>query len=540
MHNKFFFGWVLFLSAFALVANAAEPTSVVQALQKASTDTTEQEFLDVEPHKYNYKDALRRDTPRGALEGFTQATYEQDFETAAKYLDLRYLPDGLSADKGPEYAQKLQAIIDRNMWIDLELISDTPQGVTGDQLPSYRDLFGRVKLQSSEIALYLQRVPGANGSIWKISNATVAKVPQLYGNLGYGPLTEWYIAHLPEGRVFKVNIWEWALIVTYLVVAFCIIIPITWLFKILILRTEYHLKTELAYIVAGPLRFFLAVMAVRTWLSHGTISTAALEAIDTGILTLISIIWLVWSGMGIIQAGLKQRMLDKGQKQGASLLRPLTNFLRVIFVVLAVLVWLEHLGFNASAIIAGMGIGGIAIALASKQSIENFIGTITLYSAAPIKVGNVCKFGSIKGTVEEIGLRCTQIRTLDRTLIHVPNAKLVEMEIENISEREKIRFKADIRLDYLMTNTEQLKAIIKDIKEMLEAHELVMDSPLRVTFKGFGLHGLQVNIFAYVGTKSLPTYQVASEELHLGIMDIVIKHGSRIIPVAPVALNTSQ
>lgn len=535
--------WVVLWASLAIVpftGVAATPTNVVDIMNGFVVEETSEDDAVFVGQPYEYSDSLQRDTPRGALEGFTRAVYEQDYDTAAEYLDLRYLPDSMSKDKGSQYAKQLQAIIDRNIWIDIEQINDTPEGAYGDHLPSFRDLFGRVKLQSDEVALYLQRVPGDSDSIWKISNATVAKVPTLYANLGYGPITEWFITNLPEGRIFKVNIWEWAVILTYLVIAFCVIIPITWMCKLLILRTAYHLKTELAYIVAGPLRFFLAVLVVRTWSSSGTISAAALEVLDTGFLSFISIVWLGWSGMGIMQAGLKQRLIDKGQKQGASLLRPLTNFIRVIFVILAILIWLEHLGFNAGTIIAGMGIGGIAIALASKQSIENFIGTITLYSAAPIKVGNLCKFGSIRGTVEEIGLRCTQIRTLDRTLIHVPNAKLVEMEIENISEREKIRFKADIRLDYLMTDTEKLKGIIVDIKAMLESHESVMEDPLRVTFKGFGLHGLQVNIFAYIGTKSFPKYQVVSEELHFGIMDIVAKHGSRIIPVAPVALNPGQ
>ena len=216
-------------------------------------------------------------------------------------------------------------------------------------------------------------------------------------------------------------------------------------------------------------------------------------------------------------------------------MRPLVNFVRVILLILAILIWLESLGFNAGAILAGMGIGGIAIALASKQSIENLIGTMTLYSAAPIKVGHLCNFGNMRGTVEEIGLRCTRIRTVDRSVIHVPNAKLAEMEIENISEREKIRFKTDIRLDY-STTAEQLKAITADIKTLLENHELVDESPLRVTFKGFGQFGLEINIFAYLGTTSLPKYQFAAEELQFGIMDIVAQHGSKIVPIMPYTL----
>lgn len=506
---------------------------MASVLKEASTEEAKPTELSVHK-KYEYKDKLKRDTPRGTLEGFTQASYEQDYELAAEFLDLRYLPDGMTKAQGAEYASKLQAIIDRNIWVDLDEINDSPRGRDNDMLPAYRDAFGRIKVESGEVSLLLQRVPGEQGSIWKISNATVAKIPTLYEQLGYGPVVEWFVDNIPEGRLFKVNLWELTLLLVYLAAAFLIVIPITWVTKLIILKSKYSLKQELSYIVAGPLRFFLAVVLDRAWIANSSISAMALEMINTGFLMFIAIIWLVWSSLGILQAGLKRRWLDKDNQQGASLLGPLTNFVRVIFVALATLVWLEHLGFSASAILAGMGIGGVAIALASKQSIENFIGTITLYSAAPIRVGHLCRFGAINGTVEEIGLRCTQIRTLDRTLIHVPNAKLAEMEIENISEREKIRFKADIRLEY-GTSSEQLKAIIADITSMLEQHDNVDESPLRVTFQGFGLHGLQVNVFAYVGTTSYPTYQLVAEELHLGIMDIVVNHGSRIIPVAPIA-----
>ena len=524
----FFYSLFLFSNA-----NAAGMPSMVGVLKGASSEQQIATELSVH-QQYEYKDEFKRDTPRGTLEGFTQAAYEQDYALAAKYLDLRYLPDGMTKDKGAEYASKLQAIIDRNIWVDLDQINDSPRGKDNDMLPEYRDAFGRIKLESSEVSLLLQRVPGKQGSIWKISNATVAKVPTLYDQLGYGPVVEWFVDNIPEGRLFKVNLWELTLLLVYLAAAFLVVIPITWIMKLLILKSHYALKEELGYVVAGPLRFFIAVVLDRVWMAHSSISAMALEMVNTGFLLFIAVVWLVWSSLGIFQAGLKRRWLAQDNQQGASLLGPLTNFVRVIFVALAGLVWLEHLGFSASAILAGMGIGGVAIALASKQSIENFIGTITLYSAAPIKVGQLCQFGAIRGTVEQIGLRCTQIRTLDRTLIHVPNAKLAEMEIENISEREKIRFKADIRLDYA-TSSEQLKGIIADITAMLEQHKEVDESPLRVTFQGFGLHGLQVNVFAYVGTTSFPTYQLVAEELHLGIMDIVVNHGSRIIPVAPIA-----
>ncbi|WP_252738888.1 mechanosensitive ion channel family protein [Colwellia sp. D2M02] len=526
----------LLLCCFISITSAI--ASANTALANAQLNKTKAEAASVETKKmvvdYKYVDPLQRDTPRGTLRGFTAAAaYDIDYIKAAQYLDVRYLPDTMNAKNAAVYAEQLQAILDRNIWINLEEISDDPNGNTNDNLPTYRELFGTIEIQGEKISLVLQKVPsGKSGSVWKVSNTTVAKIPQLYSDLGYGPLPEWFIEHTPEGRFFKLNIWEWALLSSYLIVAFIIVLPITWLTKWLVLRSNFTVKNEIAKWISRPLRVFLALSVNQAWLANTELTARASELMENGVLLILSIMWLVWSLISVFQSMLREHLLKKGNKQGASLLRPLVNFVRVIVFILAILIWLESLGFNASAILAGMGIGGIAIALASKQSIENLIGTMTLYSAAPIRVGNLCQFGSMRGTVEEIGLRCTRIRTLDRTVIHVPNAKLAEMEIENISEREKIRFKTDIRLPY-STNTTQLKAIIADIKALLENHEDVLESPLRVTFKGFGLHGLEINVFAYVGTQSFPTYQAVAEELQLRIMEIVEEHGSKIIPVQP-------
>ena len=529
----FYLGLILLASNIGIVS--AVTPGLGSAVKPNVESTEEPNTASVKTSSYDYKDSLFRDTPRGTIEGFFEATFEQNFDKAAKYLDLRYLPDGMSKDLGPEYAKQLVAIIERNIWVNLEEISDLPSGASDDQLPNYRDAFGRVEVKGNQITLLLQKVPDKQlGKIWKISNATVAKVPMLYSELGYGPIVEWYVQNIPQGHLFKLNLWEWALLISYLVLALLVVIPLTWLAKKLILRSQYQYKADLAHLVVGPSRLLLALLLDRAWMANTTLSANVMAVVNTGFLLVIAIIWFIWSLTDVLQNSLRLRWINQGKSQTASLLRPLANFIRVILVALTILIWLEHLGFDASTILAGLGIGGVAIALASKQSIENFIGTITLYSSAPIRVGDVGRFSTISGTVEEIGLRCTRIRTIDRTVINVPNARLSEMDIENISEREKIRFKTDIRLDY-KTNTEQLHGIIDDIKSLLVEHEKVDETPLRVTFKGFGLHGLQLNVFAYIGTTDFAEFQLVSEELHFGIMNTVVKHGSRIVPVVPIA-----
>ncbi|NVC64969.1 mechanosensitive ion channel family protein [Vibrio sp. 05-20-BW147] len=479
---------------------------------------------------YQYKDSLQRDTPRGALNGFLESAYAQNYAKAAKYLDMRYLPSHLNPNQAEEYARQLHAIIERNVWINLQEINDTPAGAQEDFLPEYRDSFGIITIKDADITLLLQQVPSKSlGKIWKISNATVSMVPKLYEELGYGPLSEWFIENVPRGYVFKLNLWEIALLLSYLVASFLVITPFALLVSWLVRRSKMKMKEDLANLFSGPLLFFLALGLDHSLLSNTTLTVTARDFIDNGYLFFISSLWLGWALIGLLQYAMRERLIGKGNKQSAAMVRPFLTFFRIIVLVFAVLAWMEYHGFNATALLAGMGVGGVALALASKQSLENFIGTMTLYSAAPVKVGNFCSFGSIRGTVEEIGLRCTRVRTIDRTVIHVPNAKLAEMEIENISEREKIRFKTDIRLDY-STTTAQLKKIIEEIKALLENHEKVDKKPLRVTFRGFGAHGLEINVFAYIGSKSLPVYQVAAQELHLGIMEIVENNGSRIVP----------
>ncbi|MEL6115700.1 mechanosensitive ion channel family protein [Photobacterium sp. SP02] len=479
---------------------------------------------------YDYKDSLDRDTPRGALKGFLEAVYEQDYTKAAKYLDLRYMPKEMSARNGEEYARKLHAIIERNLWINLQDIDDTPAGDLDDLLPDYRESFGNINVKNAEVSLLLQQVPSKKlGKIWKVSNATVALVPSLYEELGYSPLTEWFIQNVPDGYLFKLSLWEMTFLFTCLLASFAIVTPVCLITAWLVRKTDIKMKDDLAGLIAKPLLFFTALGLDHLLLSNATLTANARALLNNGYLLFGASLWLGWSAIGLFQYIIRERLINNGNKQGAAMVRPFLTFIRIILLIFAVLSWMEYQGFNATALLAGMGVGGVALALASKQTLENFIGTMMLYSAAPVKVGNLCNFGGIRGTVEEIGLRCTRIRTIDRTVIHVPNAKLSEMEIENISMREKIRFKSDIRLDY-STSTTQLKQIIDEIKQLLENHEKVDKKPLRVTFRGFGAHGLEINVFAYIGTKSLPVYQVAAQEIHLGIMEIVEKQGSRIVP----------
>ena len=306
----FYLGLILLAGNISIVS--AVTPGLGSAVKPNVESTEEPNTASVKTSSYDYKDSLFRDTPRGTIEGFFEATFEQNFDKAAKYLDLRYLPDGMSKDLGPEYAKQLVAIIERNIWVNLEEISDLPSGASDDQLPNYRDAFGRVEVKGNQITLLLQKVPDKQlGKIWKISNATVAKVPMLYSELGYGPIVEWYVQNIPQGHLFKLNLWEWALLISYLILALLVVIPLTWLAKKLILRSQYQYKADLAHLVVGPSRLLLALLLDRAWMANTTLSANVMAVVNTGFLLVIAIIWFIWSLTDVLQNSLRLRWINQ-------------------------------------------------------------------------------------------------------------------------------------------------------------------------------------------------------------------------------------
>jgi MscS family membrane protein len=204
------------------------------------------------------------------------------------------------------------------------------------------------------------------------------------------------------------------------------------------------------------------------------------------------------------------------------------------------MIWFENLGFRATTLVAGLGIGGLAVALAAQKPIEHLIGAITLFSSAPVRVGDFCRFGDKIGTVEEIGLRATKIRTLGRTAVYVPNAAFADMQLENFAERERVWYHPTIGLRY-DTTPDQVRYILVEIRKVLYSHPKVDPDPARVRFIGYGDSSLDLEIFAYVQTADWNEYLEVAEDLNLRIMDIIVQAGTGLAyPTQTVSLERGK
>ncbi|SDJ91526.1 MscS family membrane protein [Ferrimonas sediminum] len=515
------YGLLLMWALLPLWSQATTPTlKNVMEQDTPSEEVTPKRAPETPP---TVADEFERGSPRSSMEGLLHAMRYGDFDQAGHYLDTRNLPDTVAALEPAELARQLKVVLDRTLWVDLQSMSNSKHGQSEDGLPSYRDLVGKIAHHQRQVSVYMQRVPRGDGeSIWKISNATLSHIPELYRIHGDGPIGEFLSQHLPAFEVMGLQSWQVVALLLFLLIAYVLSWPLFWLTNTLIGRRGDHTQ-HLQRFISGPIRLLLLVLVIRQTLPLIRPSIEAQAFAEGRTLLIIAFLWVVVAGLELTRQHLMQVLRERGKDQGALLMRPLFTVAKTLVILTGLLLWLENLGFKATTILAGLGIGGLAVALAAQKSVENLIGAITLYMSTPVRVGNFCRFGTQMGVVEEIGLRYTRIRTLDRTVIHISNATFVDLQLENFSEREKIRFSPTLHLRY-DTRASQLRPLMDAITDALQTHEMVDEAPVRVRFHKFGPQALQLSILSYINTTDFPVYLEAAEELNLTILTLLEQH----------------
>ena len=322
-------------------------------------------------------------------------------------------------------------------------------------------------------------------------------------------------------------LWQWIYLTMMLLMYFIIAKILTWVAAFSVKRVYKKVSEEVLTFIKEPFALLITVIFARNFHEEANV-TVALKAVAEGsTLLIIAWCWIFFSFIDLMKTLLAKKFIAQDKPLAVYLLRPAGTVIKIIAFTVAVLNWLENLGFNASTLLAGLGIGGLAIALAAQKTVENIIGAITLYTSAPIRIGNFCRFGNSLGVVEEIGLRATRIRTLDRSVIYVANAKFIDMDIENYSEREKIAFKPKI---FLVPNTpkENIDALLAGIRAMLDATESLDKTPLRTHFKAYTIYGLELDILAYVNTTDFDVYLDEINQLNLNILALLNEHNCKV------------
>jgi MscS family membrane protein len=198
---------------------------------------------------------------------------------------------------------------------------------------------------------------------------------------------------------------------------------------------------------------------------------------------------------------------------------------RMALFVLGFLVLLTELGVPVTSLLAGLGLGGLAVALAAQKTVENLIGAISIGADQPFMEGDFVKIEDFVATVERIGLRSTRFRTLDRTLITIPNGKLAEMRVESFTARDRFRLAMTLQVVY-ETTPEQLRAVLANVEKLLREHPKIWPDSITVRLTSLAAASINIEIMAWFTVRSWDEFQVCREEVLLEILRIVQERGS--------------
>jgi MscS family membrane protein len=286
------------------------------------------------------------------------------------------------------------------------------------------------------------------------------------------------------------------------------------------LRALAQVSLPLLLLVATPAVAWLALAQVNLVGSAGS----AVEIVSTAVMFL-AFAWLAWRLAPVVAEAIIASPHVARESVDAHLIRLTARLLGILGALTLLSIGADRLGIPVYGIVAGLGVGGLAVALAAQPTLENLIAGLNLFADRPLRVGDRCKLGDTLGTVEAIGIRSTRVRTRDRTVTTIPNGALAKMSIANQSRRDRMLVDTKIGLRY-ETTPDRLRAILAALHALLSGHPRVVRDSVQVRFVAFGASSLDVLIRAYVDTTSGTEFRAIQEELLLGVMDVVEKGGS--------------
>ena len=244
-------------------------------------------------------------------------------------------------------------------------------------------------------------------------------------------------------------------------------------------------------------------------------------------LSVVALFWAVLRAVGVAQDHLTRRTWASDHTAARTIVPLVGRSVRVAVGLAALLAVVSEFGYPVTTALAGLGIGGVVVALAAQKTVENLFGSVSLAADRVFRVGEWVRVDDVQGTVERIGLRSTHLRTLDRTLVKIPNGKLADARVESFGERDRIRFFLALELDRA-TTAAQIRAVLRDVEALVRGHPRVWPEGTAVRLVAFGPQSLDVTVNAWLATTDSGEFEGMRQELLLGILDAVERAGTRL------------
>lgn len=491
------------------------------------------------------QDPLNRGTPQSSVYNFLEACRAKDYDRAWRYLDLRALPESRRAAEGPQLARQLEQVLDRDPRFDVAALSDQPEGDLRDNLKPDRELVDTFTVDGKSRQLELERTTLHSGvQVWLFAPESAQLIPTLAAMSSSSPIDKYLPPELVNWTLVDTPLWRCIamLLLAILLAAFSRWISRLALFiaDVVVKRTRWSVDRGVLRSFTAPIQLLLPVAMFRAAVPVlGLSALLRLEVVRFVQLLLIAgIAWLCVRIVDVFVLGLNKFLAARRSSIPFATLSLSSRILKLAILIFAFTALLSDWGYNTSTILAGVGVGGIAIALAAQKTIENLFGGVAVISDRPVKVGDYCKFGSNSGTVEDIGLRSTRIRTDGRTLVTVPNGVFSAMTLENFSHIDKMLFHITLNLRR-ETTPNQVRTVLETVGKTLREHPKIEAGAIPVRFVGIGSYSLDIEIYVYVLTADGNEFLGIQQSLLLTILDEVAAAGTSLALPTQVSVEYS-
>jgi MscS family membrane protein len=500
----------------AYPAAAAPPTAARPAPANKEDETPPEPEAEPEPE-------AAPDSPQASLRTFLELCRAGDYEGAAGFLEL---PRD-SADHGHELARRLEAVLDRRLPFELATLSPASTGTRDDDLPRNVDEIGTIELDDGTVEPVTLVKRFRPEPRWVFSKATVARIDTWYAQLE----NYWLLANLPPVLLTPgprgVPWWQWIA----LPLLVCGAGIVGWLLaragRLVVSGFVRKLDRPLLGQITRPFSVIWALAIIYTTLPflgvHSRIESVVYGGLRTAFLVVV--FWVLVSLLDLSCSLVMRSAWAVTHPSGSALVPLARRIAKVALVAIVLVAVFAELGYPVASMIAGLGIGGLVVALAAQKTVENLFGAFAIGADQPFLEGDYVRIEGFEGTVEVIGLRSTRFRTLERTLVTVPNGKLADMRIETLTARDRMRVACILGLVY-ETTTEQLRAVLEGWEGLLRAHPKIWTENVIVRLKALGASSLDIEVMAWFQTTDPNELGRIEQEVLIGFREVVQAAGT--------------
>lgn len=464
-----------------------------------------------------------RETMRTFMDAMKQVSLGQSeqIKYATSTLDLSLIPTLIRKTRGEELAYSLSSIIERSKTVNLSLVSADPEGK--------KYIFGRYSQGNVEI---VKQVDGR----WLFSQETIGAIPGILEGLidkpaKYGakdpkfslPLYIKIRSQMPEALKggFLLEHWQWLGIFIVIIVGLIIDKVVAWFLNrnIIIWQKKNPSYSRLDSTVLRPLG--LMAMAIVWWVGLGMFGlpdpVLIILSVAVKLLVSISTVWSAFRLVDILDSLMIKKAKQTGNRFDDLLVPMISKSLKVFVLVIGIISSADNLNMDVSSLLAGLGIGGLAFALAAKDLLGNFFGSLTVLLDRPFQIGDWVVIGDVEGTVEEVGFRSTRVRTFYNSLITLPNAALTTSTVDNMGSRRFRRMKTMLGLTY-DTAPEKIDAFCEGIRSLVQLHPYMRKDYYQVYFNQYNAASLDILVYVFWET---PDWNTELRERHRFLLDIL-------------------